>query len=472
MAQTDARAGFRLPWNSDRPNSEESDTDLVNGQGPNDVPVASESSPEGEPMPHEGVDTMTAEAATSDSSRKPSKFMADLSRAMQAAAEEARAQTLEGFAAEAKAYVEQIHARSTDEAADLRRQADDDVAAVREWSKTEIARIRDETDTRIGRRKAELESEIEEHAAQIEREIDRVRTRVAAFEGEMTSFFERLLAEDDPTKIARMAERLPEPPPFDEMSAIGVFVSESRDAAPSAALTPESAVPAAEVSANGWSHPAEPTNEPEAAASESIEPDREAAFAAIQAAAEAAAGAEDDSETAQEAAPEAAPEAQAGEAETDTDPDAESDPRLAALALAAGFDAAEQEAAASADAAPDTEEIPEIGNEALAARLAGLVPDTSDAASPSDMKSTQLVVTGLVSVASIASFKRNLGRLPGVSSVGVSSGPDGEFLFAVNHAADVDLSEAIPNLPAFRATVTGSGEATLSVAAHDPESDK
>ena len=38
---------------------------------------------------------------------------------------------------------------------------------------------------------------------------------------------------------------------------------------------------------------------------------------------------------------------------------------------------------------------------------------------------------GLVSVASIASFKRQLGRVAGVQSVGVSSGPDGEFVFAV-----------------------------------------
>jgi hypothetical protein len=76
-----------------------------------------------------------------------------------------------------------------------------------------------------------------------------------------------------------------------------------------------------------------------------------------------------------------------------------------------------------------------------------------------------------VSVASIASFKRHLGRLTGVQSVGVSSGPDGEFLFAVNHAADVVLRDAIPSMPSFQARVTGAGEGTLNVSAHDPESD-
>jgi hypothetical protein len=76
-----------------------------------------------------------------------------------------------------------------------------------------------------------------------------------------------------------------------------------------------------------------------------------------------------------------------------------------------------------------------------------------------------------VSVASIASFKRHLGRLSGVQSVGVSSGPDGEFLFAVNHTADVALRDTIPSMPSFQARVTGSGDGTLNVSAHDPESD-
>jgi hypothetical protein len=80
-------------------------------------------------------------------------------------------------------------------------------------------------------------------------------------------------------------------------------------------------------------------------------------------------------------------------------------------------------------------------------------------------------VVGLVSVASIASFKRHLGRLTGVSSVGVSSGPEGEFLFAVHHSPEVVLRDVIPAMPSFQARVTGSGDGTLNVSAHDPESD-
>ena len=80
-------------------------------------------------------------------------------------------------------------------------------------------------------------------------------------------------------------------------------------------------------------------------------------------------------------------------------------------------------------------------------------------------------MVGLVSVASIASFKRHLGRATGVQSVGVSSGPDGEFVFAVAHGADVSLRDMIPSLPGFQARVTNSGDGVINVTARDPESE-
>ncbi len=78
---------------------------------------------------------------------------------------------------------------------------------------------------------------------------------------------------------------------------------------------------------------------------------------------------------------------------------------------------------------------------------------------------------GLVSVASIASFKRHLARVSGVQSVGVSSGPDGEFVFTVVHGVDVALDEAVPALPGFQARVSSAGEGVVRVTAHDPESE-
>ncbi|HET7703716.1 MAG TPA: hypothetical protein VFK35_09960 [Candidatus Limnocylindrales bacterium] len=389
--------------------------------------------------------------------------MADLTKAMQAAAEDARSRALTQLQADAKTHVETIHGRASTEAATLRRMADDDVAAVREWSKAEIARIREETETRITDRKARLETEIERHAGVIEREIDAVQKTVAAFEAEMADFFDRLLREEDPSRFATMAENLPEPPAFEAIVPTAV---EDMTAAEEPVVTATSEATLVEPQrvtaiveepvadpvddqvsalANDVAEPAleEPTTPTETPAERF---DREAAFAAIQAAAEAAES--DDT---------ASPGAATGD-----------DPRLAALGITPDFDAAEAEAYAAAD--ESDEEIPEITDEAVASRLAGLVPSASPEA-VDEAVATQVVVVGLVSVASIASFKRHLGRLPGVQSVGVSSGPDGEFIFAVRHGAEVVLRDVVPSLPAFQARVTGVTDGVVQVTAHDPESD-
>ena len=572
MAQTDARAGFRLPWSSERSNIEQAETDQA------EAPAAEGGWPETDTAPAQdpwltqpqdatagdaatdtsgwGTDTATAEAAPgadaapvapeparAPSPKRPSKFLADLTKAMQTAAEDARNATLSQFQADAKAHIEKIHERSSTEATALRRQADDDVAAVREWSKAEIARVREETETKITARKGRLDTEIEQHAAMIGREIDQVQGRVAGFEDEMAHFFERLLAEEDPTHFATMAENLPEPPPFDDMPALDVAVFaatieyEAAIAEPDATdesqtettgesegetawgeaeaqvgdvettdeATAEVAVdgdvetgdveavaetvetePEGEVvgeaetaestdtetaeygtTEGGWDTEGQATGDAgsniefNGEVPEDFEIDREAAFAAVQAAAEAAASAEVATDAAARA------EAVADIAIEIVGSHDEEDARVGALGLTPDYEAAEAESGAGADG----EAVAEIGDDALAARLAGLTPGKGGKAQSADIKSTQIVVVGLVSVASIASFKRHLGRLAGVQSVGVSSGPDGEFLFAVNHAADTQLRDLIPGLPSFQARVTGSSDGILNVTAHDPESD-
>ena len=64
---------------------------------------------------------MTDATATS-SARRPTKFMAELSRAMQTAVETSRDETMARLGADAKTVVEEIHAASAVEAAELRRQ--------------------------------------------------------------------------------------------------------------------------------------------------------------------------------------------------------------------------------------------------------------------------------------------------------------------------------------------------------------
>jgi hypothetical protein len=83
---------------------------------------------------------------------------------------------------------------------------------IRDWSKAEIARVREETETRIAARKAALEDELVEHTAAIETRTARIAGVVATYEADLAAFFERLNAEEDPTRIATMAEAMPEPP--------------------------------------------------------------------------------------------------------------------------------------------------------------------------------------------------------------------------------------------------------------------
>ena len=93
------------------------------------------------------------------------------------------------------------------------------------------------------------------------------------------------------------------------------------------------------------------------------------------------------------------------------------------------------------------------------------------ASQPAGPESTQVVVVGLVSVASIVAFKRQLSRLPGVKHVGVSSGPEGEFIFTVSHSPETSLGSLIPTIPAFQATVISEREGVLNVSASDPEAE-
>ncbi len=536
MAATESRTGFRLPWSTedkttgqredapsdaDRPSddaaaataeaatAEATTAEAATAEAPAadvteaSADVSADTAPVTSPDTDPGhADPPTPAAVTEEASvhptatygvqgrskdappKKPSKFMADLTRAMQAAAESSRVSTLEQFQAEAKAHIEEVHARSADEATELRKTADDDIVTIREWSKAELARVREETDRKITTRKSDLEAELEDHAARIERRIERLQTRVAGFESEMEHFFEKLLNEDDPAEFAALAENLPEPPPFD-------FDNLDHETT-TAAANGSAAVTEPEATADVWSdaawsarpedatgelEPSTDTNAETALPADSEEPAYavqddpaavEAAMAAIEAAYKAAGNTD----------PETPSEAPATEARSDTAGDSADalDPRLAALGLGADLDAAEAEAAASA-ADTSYDDIPTIDDDALAARLAGLVPAAGSPApaprtpAPKAAANSQVVVTGLVSVASIASFKRHIGRIAGVQSVGVSSGPDGEFVFKVAHGSEVVLADAIPSLPGFEARVTGTGDGVVNVSARDPESE-
>jgi hypothetical protein len=127
-------------------------------------------------------------------------------------------------------------------------------------------------------------------------------------------------------------------------------------------------------------------------------------------------------------------------------------------------------AAAEAEAAAFTGEIDDDETPA-ASEVAGaeIAVETPEPATEAVQETTRVVVLGLVSVASIATFKRTLGRVQGIASIGVASGPDGEFVFTVSHDSGLGLGDAITALPGFDARITAETAGGLDVTAHDPD---
>jgi hypothetical protein len=404
MAQTDTRAGFKLPWTPERTDGDEPTADHAD-----EASVTDEA-----PRAEEAVSPDVIEQTAPPAARGATKLMADFSKAMQVAAEASRDETMARFAADAKAVVEDIQNGSTTEAANLRRRADDDIAAIRDWSKAEIARVREETDARIGQRKTVLDGEIEAYAATIDIRVEQVGVTVAEFETRMATFFEGLLAEEDPTRIATMAERMPEPP----------------DLAGIAATIPEPATPSFDPASRGdW---VRSMPEPSAA--------------------------------------DLADEAPVGGAVADPEPNdttetAQATPVAPMARVEPDFAAAEAEAAAFSGELDEDFGVAA----ALAAADEGIpLPVTTDAVVRA-AGSTRVTVVGLVSVASIASFKRSLSRVAGIATIAVASGPDGEFIFTVTHERDLVLADAITALPGFEAQITTQATGEIGVVAHDPD---
>jgi hypothetical protein len=245
----------------------------------------------------------------------------------------------------------------------------------------------------------------------VEARVEGVNAAVSGYEAQMSTFFEQLMTEEDPSRIATMAETLPDPP---SLSAVAASIV-------TAPVAPVEVPPAPEPTAD-------------------VEP-------------EAAAEAEPVAEAEAEAQPEAQPEAE----------------------VVRDFAAAEAEAASFTG---DTDEDDTAANahaaETLAADDATPLPDAdlsnAENHTSGERATSRVVVLGLVSVASIATFKRSLGRVQGVSAIGVASGPDGEFVFTVSHDSSLDLAAAITGLPGFEAKITAQNTNGLEVAAHDPDS--
>ena len=578
MANTDTRSGFRLPWSQDRSHENPTAEDAA--------PVAEEAAPEGEPgaaiawpstdfnarlgltsQPRPADPSDAATEPPSDAqepamidlehapapapaapARKPTKLMADLTSAIRATAIAARDQALTQVDADVAQVVEAIRSGSKEGEDTLRVRSDEDIARIKEWSRAEIARIKEETENRIDARKLGLDEELAAHAAAIEGRVSEVEETAAAYKAEMDAYSLRLTSEEDPARLATMAESMPEPPVLDPLAelddlavpepivvptedVLAIAAGDSLEpmagdvieavietgeaeaepigeavAEPEAAWGEPEAIAEPETpAANPWGEPdvwgaataiaTEVEVEAEAAPaaldadtepigdgseewtlehpvddvprwsagetpdgfptgdSEAGDPvDRGAIMAALEAAAEAVVAAESAAESADQAeaaadVAETAAELLKGRVDVDEDYDPEAQAALSARVGAGGFE------------------------ESYTDRLASLMPNHGEGAADGEPRTTQVIVSGLVSVASIASFKRHLGRLTGVQAVAVASGPDGEFVFNVTHRPDVSFRDAVPTMPGFAARVTSTGDGVVHVTARDPEAE-
>jgi hypothetical protein len=146
-------------------------------------------------------------------------FLAELARAMQAAAERERERIDEVVTKEAAEQVEKSRSRAAAETEELRRLAEEDVARIKEWSRTEIERIRRDADRRTDERRKNLEVYLTKHESIIATEIDGVDTAIRGYRATLDRFFDEFTSSADPADIARRAGSLPTPPDLDEVRA-------------------------------------------------------------------------------------------------------------------------------------------------------------------------------------------------------------------------------------------------------------
>jgi len=433
--------------------------------------------------------------------RRTNPLMAGLVKAMRDAARSARDEATAKMRSDAAARLAEIKAQGATAGLALKKQADDDLARIREWSKAEAARIRTETDEKIATRRAELAREVEDHAGETQRLLADVNGAIAAFDAEMERFFDILLKEDDPARLATLAERLPEAPSFARpMGPTGAPAPRPRPAR-AASATPRSRTGASS----------------RRRSSERLAPD-----AAAAAEAEAIAGLDDvsadavvdlavdvepppmvESDPVAAAEPVAVPEP---ELVAEPEPAMEPEPSIAPEGTATPEATAPDEPTPEADApagslasvlatapridSPDDlspeeritllgfdepEPDPDAANDGAAAPVLGvpLEPHTGRmngaAPAPTPVEDvTRVVVTGLTTVAGISAFKSALSGVTGVVSVSVTSGIDGDFVFSVVHGESKDLRRAVEAFPAFVARMTLDEGAVLNFVVTEP----
>jgi hypothetical protein len=174
-------------------------------------------------VPAQAAGALTATAGESRISARPANivpsFLAELARAMQAAAERERGRIAEIVADDAAENVEKTRTRADAESEELRRLAETDLEHIQEWAATETERIRREAERRTEGRRNDLAAYLAQHDSIIAIEIDGVDAAVRGYRAALDQFFDELSGSTDPTEIVRRAGSLPPPPDLDDVRA-------------------------------------------------------------------------------------------------------------------------------------------------------------------------------------------------------------------------------------------------------------
>jgi len=308
------------------------------------------------------------------------QFLDSLTAAMRRVADDARDTSLADARAAVAAKIAAMRSTAAARAEELRARAEQDTTGIGDWSRAEIVRIEAETQRKIELRRAQLAEQLDDHDRRSAAEIAGLEAQVEQYEGELALFFAQLGEISDPDTFISAARRMPRlPQPNGE---------------------PSDAVPAAAEEALAGGH---------AERLRSLGIDRHAQADTAAADGTSTNGAE--------------PEAEARAAEV------------------AGSDAGDVgEAADAADAAPPA---PMASGSVPAMAPPTAVPAASPIESVTTDATTMVAAVGLGSFGAVTSFKSALEKTDGVTSVRLSLGSGGEFMYSVTHRADLDLAALV-----------------------------
>jgi hypothetical protein len=173
--------------------------------------------------PHEAGFRTTTDLATDPAASHASvlpSFLAELTRAMQAAAEQMRTHIDADVAEDAAEEIDKARARGAIEADELRRLADEDIGGIEAWLTAETERVRGEAARRTDERRKELLSHLAKHDSIIATEVDGVEAAVVDYRSTLDTFFAELKEADNPAELARRAGSLPAPPDLESVRGV------------------------------------------------------------------------------------------------------------------------------------------------------------------------------------------------------------------------------------------------------------